>query len=682
MYWFRSLGLLELLGLVLVAAAVWLGGLLLARHAFRLREDERLLTGAGIGVAIYVTLVNLLGHVLPAGAAFWGGGLLVLLAGLAAGTGSRRRLLDVRDLRPWRQLVALAAIALVATLLARGLGIFDDRKNLSIVSTMAAGDIPPRFYMNGIAYFRYHYGSQLFAATLMRLGGLFPWSALDLAKGVMAALGIGLAYLMGCRLTHSRWGGLALALVAFFASGSRYLLFALPQGMLRQLSDLIALEGSAVDSADNLLHAMRGGWIVEGGPPTPIPFAYVNGILQPLSLAMHSPAIGMTRAMLALFVLVGGRARGWRGLIALALILAAWALAWETDFLLAAMGSAVAALVLWIGRKRKPARNQGLVLLGAFALAGALALVQGGTLTEVARLALHAGTGGGGSGGLPFELRLPPAFVSAQLGELTLTELFITHRVLLLAALAELGLALLVAPLVTWLGVRWLGRRRLAEASLALAAPIGFLVPVLLRYESDRDITRLTAFALITWALLGTAGLWVLVRRNARHPVLRTLAWIWGVGLVLPGILALAALLTSLARPMIAEDFTLQDARMAQSHWDKLEPESWVLDSHPWRAVVLLGRLTHSTSADKQTLDEWTAFVESPDPAAAAAAGYDYIYMDESWWERLSDAEQSAFQAGCPVLVGALDDGGRNADRWLWDIRGCPAAAEAPGVGS
>jgi len=101
------------------------------------------------------------------------------------------------------------------------------------------------------------------------------------------------------------------------------------------------------------------------------------------------------------------------------------------------------------------------------------------------------------------------------------------------------------------------------------------------------------------------------------------------------------------------------------------------LDSHPWRAVVLLGRLTHSTTADKQPLGEWLALVENPDPAAAAAGGYSYIYMDQAWWEGLSAAEQLAFQAGCPVLVGTLDDSGRNADRWLWDIRGCFVAGEA-----
>lgn len=677
MYWFRVFDLLHPLGMALVVAAVWLGGLLLARHAFRLQPDERLLTGAGIGLATYVMLVNLLGHLLPAGTAFWAGGLLVLLAGLATGAGSRQRLFDIRDLRPWRQLIALAAIALVVSLMARGLGIFDDRKNLSIVSTMAAGDIPPRFYMNGIAYFRYHYGSQLFAAALMRLGGLFPWSALDLTKGVMAALGIGLSYLMGCRLTHSRRGGLALALVAFFASGSRYLLLALPQGMLRQISDLVTLQGSAVDSAETLLQGMRTGWIVEGGPPAPIPFAYVSGVLQPLSLSMHSSAIGMSRAMLALFVLVAGRLRGWRGVIILGLLLAAWALAWETDFLLAGLGAALAFLLLRVRTTGWAPRRRSLELLGAFGLAGLLAFVQGGTLTEVARLVWDAASGGAGSGAIPFQLRLPPAFVSAQLGELTLTELFVTHRVLLLAVLAEIGLALLMAPLVTWWIARWLRRGRLPEAALALGALVGLLVPFLLRYESDRDITRLTAFALITWALLGASQLWILVRRNGRRSALRTLALIWGAGLILPGVFALGSLLTSLSRPMIANDFSLQDARMAQTHWDKLEPGTWVLDSHPWRAVVLLGRLTHSTTADKQPLGEWLALVENPDPAAAAAGGYSYIYMDQAWWEGLSAAEQLAFQAGCPVLVGTLDDSGRNADRWLWDIRGCFVAGEA-----
>jgi hypothetical protein len=670
--------MLHPLGLIVVAGCSWLGGLLLARHAFRLKPDERLLAGAGIGMATFVVGANLLGHLLPAEFAFWGAGVLVLLGGLASGIRAGR-MFEVGDLRPWRQLIALAAIAVLVTLIARGLGIFDDRKNLSIVSTMASGDIPPRFYMNGIAYFRYHYGSQLLAAALMRLGGLFPWSALDAAKGVMAALTAGLAYLMGVRLTHSRSGGMALALVALFASGSRYLLLALPQGLLREISDVLALQGSAVDSADSLIQGLRSAWIVEGGPPTAIPFAYVSGVLQPFSISMHSPAIGMSRALLALFVLLGGRTRGGRGVISLGLILAAWALAWETDFLLAGVGSAALAGALWFRKPRQPAYRLALRLLGAFALAGVLAIVQGGTLTEIVRLlpeSLQAGTATASS---PFALRLPPAFVSAQLGELSLVELLATHQVLLLAALAEAGLALMVAPLVTWWSLRWGRRGRTAEAALAMGAIVGFVLPFVVRYESDRDITRLTAFALITWALLGAAALWILVRRNRRRPLVRTLAIVWAAALILPGVFALGALLTSLGRPMIAEDFSLQDARMAQAHWDTLEPDSWVLHSHPWRAVVLFGRLTHSTSVDKQPLDEWIALVDDLDPAAAAAAGYSYIYMDQAWWEKLSEAEQRPFQSGCPVLVGALDDNGRNADRWLWDIRGCRAGVSPGG---
>lgn len=678
MYWIRTVDLLHPLGLILVAGMTWLGGLLLARHAFALERGERLLAGAGIGLATYITLVNLLGHAMSADAAFWLGGLLVLTAGVAAGARSQQALLDRRDLAPWRLVLALAAIAVVASLIARGLGIFDDRKNLSIVSLMAAGDIPPHFYMNGIAYFRYHYGSQLFAAALMRLGGLFPWSALDLTKGVTVALAAGLAYLTGRRLTHSGRGGVALALIALFASGSRYLLLFLPPGWLRQISDILALQGSAVDSADTLLLGLGGPWIIAGGPPMPIPFAYVNGILQPLSLSMHSSAIGMSRAMLFLFVLVAGRTRGRTGVISLGLVLAAWALAWETDFLLAGLGSAAAALLLWIRRTRSGPRRRSLVVLAAFLLAGVLALVQGGTLTEVVRLGLVSDGGGASSTGLPFALRLPPAFVSAQLGELTLQELFVTHRLLLLLALAELGLVLLAAPLVTWWSSRWLNRGRLAEASIALGAVPGFVLPFLLRYESDRDITRLTAFALFTWAILGTAALWTLAHRRPRRADFQVLSVAWGVGLILPGLFALGALLTSLARPMIAEDFTLIDARMAEAHWDRLEPEAWVLDSHLWRAVVLLGRLTHSTGVDKQPLEEWRALVRDPDPAAAAAAGYSYVYMDQSWWQKISPAGQQAYLSGCPLLVGSIDDSGRNGDRWLWDIRGCGSTGQAP----
>ncbi len=670
MYWIRFVDIYHPLGLILVSLTWSTGGLLMARHAFELEGRERLLAGVGIGMAVYVALVNLIGHVLGAEASFWLAGVLVLLIGGGAGLHSRKRLLCSDDCSGWHSLVWVGALAILLTLTARGLGIFDDRKNLSIVSLMAAGDIPPHFYMNGVAYFRYHYGSQLFAASLMRLGGMFPWSALDLAKGLLSAVGVGLAYGVGRRLTHSSLGGLALAGVALFASGSRYLLLFLPQGWLSEISRSLEMHGSAVDSAENLLAGLRGPWIVEGGPPMPIPLAYVNGILQPLILALHSSAIGLSRAMLFLFLLIAGRMRGWPGVLVLTLVLSSWALAWETDFLLVGMGVAGALAFAWLGKRDATVKRRALAVGVAFLLAGLLALVQGGTLTEVLRLTVVSEGGTTPASGFPFGLRLPPAVVSAHLGELELGYLLLSDRLLLLLALAELGLALLAAPLVTWWFSRWLARGRIAEAAVSLGALPAFLLPFLFRYESDRDITRLTAFALFVWAVLGAGALWIMVRKW-KTPAFKAASVGWGVALIFPGVVALGALLSSLARPMIAEDFGSPDAKMSQAYWDTIEPDGWVLDSHLWRAVVVLGRLTHSTGVDKQPLQTWSDLVSAPDPAGVAAAGYAYVYMDEAWWDRLTQSEQRAYQSGCARLIGAIDDSGRNGDRWLWDVRGC-----------
>jgi hypothetical protein len=63
-----------------------------------------------------------------------------------------------------------------------GMAVFDEPKNLSIVSMMAAGDIPPALYECG-SRFRISLRVQLLGASLVRLGGLQPWSAFDLQPG-------------------------------------------------------------------------------------------------------------------------------------------------------------------------------------------------------------------------------------------------------------------------------------------------------------------------------------------------------------------------------------------------------------------------------------------------------------------------------------------------------------------
>ena len=83
MYGIRTADMSHPLGLGVVIGCTWLGGLLLVRHAFRLKPDERLLAGARTGMATFVGLANLLGRLWPAESAFWRAGLLALPGGLA-----------------------------------------------------------------------------------------------------------------------------------------------------------------------------------------------------------------------------------------------------------------------------------------------------------------------------------------------------------------------------------------------------------------------------------------------------------------------------------------------------------------------------------------------------------------------------------------------------------------------
>src|SRR3989337_336303 len=170
MYWFR-VDNPWVFGVWLAVTAIrGIGGWLLATHAFRLERGERLIIGFGLGLVCYLWFVNLIGRWLTPDWTFAGAGILVLILGMAYAWNGTRPAIDWKDFQVWRWLVIGLILVWLFARIARGMAIFDDRKNISIVSTMAAGDIPPHHYMNSAVLFAYHYGFQLFGASLMRLG--------------------------------------------------------------------------------------------------------------------------------------------------------------------------------------------------------------------------------------------------------------------------------------------------------------------------------------------------------------------------------------------------------------------------------------------------------------------------------------------------------------------------------
>ena len=222
----------------------------MAASMFRLRRGETAMVGIGLGLVIQVWLANALAHVLTALIAFWLSSALVALAGIIAAVHFRAPLEFRLSVAQWVTLLALTALFVA---IGRGLGIFDDYQNLPTVSLMAAGDVPPHFALNPSLRFGYHYALLLFAAEIMRLGNLFPWSALDVARGFSLALPLVLAGLWGYRLTGSRPAALMTGCLVAFAGGARWLLLLLPPAWLDRMSASVTLIGSAAASATSSL---------------------------------------------------------------------------------------------------------------------------------------------------------------------------------------------------------------------------------------------------------------------------------------------------------------------------------------------------------------------------------------------------------------------------------------------
>jgi len=669
MYWFQAGNPLSFFIWCMVMLTAWLGGWLIATHVFRLESHERLPIGLGLGLSGTLWLANVLGHWLDSGPAFIGGSLLTVAAGLGFGLQAARKeqrpLVEWRDWKAWPILLAILVLAGLFTAVGRGLAIYDEPKNLTIISRMAANDIPPHYYINSSYYFRYHYGFQLLGASLVRLGGMFPWSAFDLSKGIAFGLSVGLVGLVGKRVVGRWLSGSLTAAIFTLASGTRYLLLLVPQALLTRVDATVALIGTSTLMGVPFSQSLTQAWAIDGGPPVPFIFGFLNGIFSVLTIG-HTGSYALSVALMALMLLLFPRIAQRAAWVVLGVLLAYWGLVWESSYGLFVLGGAAASFYLAWKKQHSLFSQESFALM----LSVPLVLWQGGTITEIARQllfqAVDSGIGVEGEvAATGFSLHWPPAVTSSHLGSLN-----IFSPIELLIALCELGPVIFLIPWISIWAWKRLRNNEWIYGTLILSAWIGLVVPLFLVYQAERDISRFTAYSMGVWTLF--LIFMVLSNRNWSRKSLFYWAGILSLILMTFGgtVTTVIEMSTLFSPPVIGYELSGMDARIARDTWNRLAEGEEVFDAVGWRASALTGLPTR-VAIGKTLLPEWEALQNAPSVEELLANGYRYVYVDDIWWRGLPGESAASLSEPCVKLLAEYWDAEGEHFRRLLDLQAC-----------
>lgn len=651
----------------LLLLALWaLGGWLMLARTFDLPAHERGLLGLGLGLVTGTWLANWLARFLPPGLAFWGAALLTVGLGLALAWPLKRDLFSREAFQPGQWAIFIVFVV-IFTLIGRGFAFFDDHQNLPPVSIMAAGDVPPHFAYNPSLRFGYHYFLLLVASQFVRLTGAGPWTALDLARGLTLALTLAYGGFVAVRLARSRLAAAVSMVFLAFAGGARWLFLLLPLSLQRQLSASVHLIGSGADTGPNLITAIYKNWKIEGLGPLPFPFMFGSG-LDP-SFSMFHNGWGTSAITMALLLMLLAGVQSQRRLLSrlpLVILLASLALANEVTFTFLYLGLACA-LLAWVIQNRSLRLPPSLwAWIGLMAIGGILALVQGGMFTEIARGWLERQSAAGGSTYFKVSFAIsPPTVLSAHLGYLSLL-----NPLQWVAVLGETGLAVLALPVVlrqlpgfsrdeNWFEAAWVG-------SIIIS-----LLMVFIQYTGNAGPTaasRMQAHFLTVVKIYAVPLMWVWARERSDN--LKTALFAWGLATIFSGLSMFGMQLAAMPNPVDAIYLDQLDAQMFTRQWDRLAPGSMVFDPVYPRAATILGRPIRSSITMGETLPEWNALQENPDPHLLKAAGYDYLYVDMKYLTKYADL----IHQDCVKPVDQVEDktGGTLVDgRYLFNLTAC-----------
>ncbi|HEY9152054.1 MAG TPA: hypothetical protein VIN60_04145 [Anaerolineales bacterium] len=671
MYWLRTTSIVDPLLFILFSLFWMIGGWLLVTHSGRFLKRERPIAGIASGMLLYILLGNVLGHWFPPYFAFASAAVLILVIGLGFSRTSKIRWKELVSLEIGLQALALLLIFGLFELILRGLGLGDDFAHFPLVSILAAGDIPPHYTINPDIYLPYHYALDLFAASMVRIGGFFPWSAWDIARALVVALTLVCSWLWVRRITNSNLGAFLGSILIAFGMGTRWILALLPSPWINVIASNIYLIGSSADTAKTLAGALSRSWVIDGAPPVPIPYAFANGVLNPLTFDWGGASSLPFLALILILMLSGRRKLKWSGLLLLASAYLSLALSAEHIFILLDLGIGVVFLLMVFFRRlplRRAASSFWGQLIAVIIITGIVSLVQGGVITELARTYLTGRQGVADAARGIFSLRWPPTFFDSHLGSLSFTD---WRQVIVF--LAECGPILFLFLIIMFRLRQDAKHNRITELGFGIASFFGWMIPLFINYYAARDITRFTAIAMGLWLLLSIQPIWRFVRSaSLGYRILVTFGYAVAI---FGGIALFVYQCTAIFAPQVSTFLGSMDTRMSQVYWDRLDPRFMVFDSTGYRGQTLFGRLSID-SADGFTMSQFLRYQADPNPYALRQAGFGYIYIDKRYWDHLPLNYQQALYPACAHVMNRMEKmnsaTGELADfRVLIDITNC-----------
>ncbi len=684
MYWFYVYKPVQILLWISITLLHTLGGWLITTHVFNLRSKERLLVGFGLGLTLYLWFCNLLGRWFDIKITFILSAIIVLIIGLLCSI-SKKPFLNIEDLRIWPWILTGLALIWVFLRVSKGTGLFDEYKNLALISIIANGEIPPRPYVGSNQLLGYHYGFHIWGASLMKIGGLMPWSAFDLSKSIIWGYTILLACLIGDRHIQNRWGAVISGIIMTFVGGTRYLLLLLPSKILLRINESIQLMGTSMFLGD-FTNAMVSGWLIDGGPPIEYPFAFLSGIHNPYVIA-HAGSTTLGRTIFFLFVLLAPQCKNIISILFMSIYLSYWSLTDEASYGLLSCGIVIYFVWQWVQEKQKKTilSREIIVLMVAFCISWGVSTVQGGTISEMVEdvviglnpipqntvvsdsnepstNAMVNITSERPREILGFSIRWPPAVLSAHLGSIQIqTPLGIG------VAILEMGLVVVFLP---WLSVQIFRRKSESiwiEKILILTAWIGVIFPILFRWSSERDITRFTSFGIIIIVLLLLVEL---PKVNKSRKLISLYIGTISLSLmVFSGIVLAGTQLTAGPITMFSDGYDELDANIISQVWGKF-PEKSKIFGPVGRGNILTGQLTGGIFGfpPGEERQIWEELSSRPSLRLLLANNFDFLYLDEK-----SDQifKENLEKEQCVSVFGMAEDDSKTKFSAFYDLRDC-----------